>query len=50
MCDQRRQLKLQKYTSTEAGLEYRKVIREVGKKTTAATVEWIEEQWKDKGE
>ena len=34
--DQRWQLKQHKYTSTEAGLEYRKVIREVKKKMTAA--------------
>ena len=32
LCDQRRQMKLQKYTSTEAGLEYRKVKSEVRKK------------------
>ena len=31
LCDQRRQLKQQKYTSIEAGLEYRKVNREVRK-------------------
>ena len=30
-CDQRLQLKLQKYTSTEAGLEYRKVNRKARK-------------------
>ena len=32
LCDQRRQLEQQKYTSTEAGLQYRKVNREVRKK------------------
>ena len=36
--DQREQLK-QKYTSTEAGLEYRKVNREVRKKMKAAKKE-----------
>ena len=39
LCDQRRQLKQQKYTSTEAGLEYRKVNREVRKKMKAAKEE-----------
>ena len=34
--DQRRQLKQQKYTSTVAGLEYRKVSREVRKKAEDA--------------
>ena len=43
--DQREQLK-QKYTSTEAGLEYRKVNREVRRKMKAAKEEWTEEQWK----
>ena len=32
LCDQTRQLKQEKYTSNEAGLEYRKVNREVRKK------------------
>ena len=32
LCDQRWQLKQQQYTSTEAGLEYRKVNRKVRKK------------------
>ena len=32
LCHQRQQPKQQKYTSTEAGLEYRKVNREVRKK------------------
>ena len=31
------------YTSTEAGLEYRKVNREAGKKMKAAKEEWTEE-------
>ena len=39
LCDQRRQLKQQKYTSTEAGLEYRKMNREVKKKLKAAKEE-----------
>ena len=43
--DQRQQLK-QKYTNTEAGLEYRKVNREVRRKMKAAKEEWIGEQWK----
>ena len=38
LCYQRRQLKKQKYTSTEAGLEYRKVNREA-KKTMKAEKE-----------
>ena len=41
--DQRRHLKEQKYTSTDAGHEYRKVKKEVRKKTKAAEEEWIEE-------
>ena len=44
LCDQRWQLKQQKYTST---LEYRKVKREVKKKVQAAKEEWIEEQHKN---
>ena len=44
LCDQRRQLKQQEYTSTEAGLECRKVTREVRKKMKSANEEWIEEQ------
>ena len=47
LCDQRRRLKQQKYTSTEAGLEYGKVNREVRKKMKAAKEEWIEEQCKN---
>ena len=46
MCDLRWQLKQQKYTSTEAGLGYRKVNREVRKKN-AAKEEWTEEQCKN---
>ena len=45
--DERRQLKQQKYTSTEAGLEDVKMNREVRKKTVAAKEEWIEEQCKN---
>ena len=47
MRSQTQQLKQQKYTSTEAGLEYRKVNREIGKKMKAAKEECIEEQHKD---
>ena len=47
LCDQKRQLKQRKYTSTEAGLEYRKVNREVKRKTKAAKEEWTEEQCKN---
>ena len=47
LCDQRLQLKQKKHTSTEAGLEYRKVNREVRKKKNAAKEEWIEEQCKN---
>ena len=36
--------KQQKYTSTEAELEYRKVNREVRKKMKAAKEQWTEEQ------
>ena len=43
--DQREQLK-QKYTSTEAGLECRKVNRKVRREIKAAKEEWIEEQCK----
>ena len=43
LCNRRWQLKQQKYTSTGAGLEYRKVNREVRKKMKAAKEEWIEE-------
>ena len=35
------------YTSTEAGLDYRKVNREVRKKLKAAKEEWTEEQCKN---
>ena len=38
-CNQRRQRRQQKYTSTEAGLEYRKMNREVRKKMKAAKEE-----------
>ena len=47
MCAQRRQLKQQKYTSTEAGLKYRKVNKEVRKKVKAAKEERTEEQCKN---
>ena len=46
--DQRRQLKQQKSTSTEAGLEYAKWNREVRKKMKAAEEEWTEEQYKNR--
>ena len=46
LCDQRRQQKQQKYTSTEAGPEYRNVNREVRKKMRAAKEERTEEQRK----
>ena len=39
-------MKQQKYTSTEAGLEYRKVNREFRTKMEAAEEEWTEEQCK----
>ena len=44
LCDQGRQQKQQKHTSTEAKLEYTQVNREVRKKMKAAKEEWIEEQ------
>ena len=44
LCNQKQQLKQQKYMSTEAGLEFRKVNKEVRKKMKAAKEEWIEEQ------
>ena len=47
LCDQRRQLKQQKCTCTEAGLECRKVNREVRNKMKAAKEEWVEEQCKN---
>ena len=47
LCDQRRQLKQQKYTSTAVGLAYRKINKEVRKKKKAAKEEWTEEQCKD---
>ena len=47
LCDQRRRLRQQKYTSTETGLEYRKVNREIRKKMKAAKEEWTEEQCKN---
>ena len=43
LCNQRWQLKQQKCTSTEAGLEYRKVRN----KMKAAKEEWIEKQCKN---
>ena len=46
-CNQKWQLKQQKYTSTESGLEYRKVNREVSEKMKAAMEEWTEEQCKN---
>ena len=46
LCDQRLQLKQQKYTGTEAGLECRKVDREVRKKMKAAKEGWIEKHCK----
>ena len=45
LCDQREQLK-QKYISTKAGLEYRKVNRKFKWKMKAAKEEWAEELWK----
>ena len=47
VCDQRRQVRQQKYARTEAGLEDRKVNEEVTKKMKAAKEEWIEEQCKN---
>ena len=47
LCDQRRQMKQQMYESTEAGLEYRKVNREVRKKMKVARKEWTEKQCKN---
>ena len=47
LCDQRRQLKQQKYDSTGARLEYRQVNREVRKEAETAKEEWIEEQCKN---
>ena len=47
MCHQRHQLKQEKYTSAETGLEFTKWKREVGKKMKAAKEEWIEEQYKN---
>ena len=47
LCDQRRQLRQQKFTGTEAGLDYRKVNREVRKKMKAASQGWTEEQCKN---
>ena len=40
-------MKQEKYTSTEAGLEYRKVNREVSKKMKASKARWTEEQCKN---
>ena len=42
LCDQRLQLKLQKYANTETGLEHKQVNREVRKKMKAVKVGWIE--------
>ena len=42
LCDQRRQLKQQKYANTETGLEHKQVNREVRKKMKAVKVGWIE--------
>ena len=47
LCDQRRQLKQQEYTSIESELENIKVSREVEKKMKAAKEEWTEEQCKN---
>ena len=47
LCDKGQQLKQQKYTSTKAGPEYRKVKREVKKKVQAAKKEWTDEQHKN---
>ena len=43
LCDKRRQLRQQKYTRSEAGLEYRIVNREVRKKMKAVKVGWNEQ-------
>ena len=43
LCDQRRQLKQQKYANTETGLEHKQVNREVKKKMKAVKVRWIEQ-------
>ena len=43
LCDQRRQLKQQKYANTETGLEHKQVNREVRKKMKAVKVGWIEQ-------
>ena len=48
LCDQRRQLKQQMYTSTEAGFEYRRVNRGVRRKLSAAKNKWTEEQRKNR--
>ena len=42
LCDQRRQLKQQKYANTETELEHKQVNREVRKKMKAVKVGWIE--------
>ena len=42
LCDQRRQLKQQRYANTETGLEHKQVNREVRKKMKAVKVGWIE--------
>ena len=47
VCYQRRKLKQQKNTSTEAGLDYRKVNSEVRKKIKATKEKWIKEQCKN---
>ena len=43
LCDQRRQLKQQKYANTETELEHKQVNREVRKKMKAVKVGWIEQ-------
>ena len=47
MCDQRRNLKQLRYTSTEVGQGYRKLNREIRKKMKAAKEQWTEEQVKN---
>ena len=47
LCDQRRQLKQQRHTRTEAGLRHRKVNKEVRNKMKTAKEEWTEEQRKN---
>ena len=47
LCHQRRQLKQQKYTYTEEGLEYRKLNRAVRKEMKTTKEEWIEKHCKN---